>query len=108
MNIEARYSLAHDKFFADNPRDLTQIESVSPAVIEACGITVDEYREQQRLVVFAEAARSRGLEVDEFVIRLVAESPEQANEWRLDRHRKIAAALGIDWGEYKQLNRIAG
>ncbi len=70
-------------------------------------MTVDEYHEQQRLMVFAEAARSRGLEVDEFVIRLVAESPEQANEWRLEQHRKVAEALGIDWAEYKQLNRIA-
>lgn len=108
MNIENRYHAARDKFFAENPRALTQIDSVKPAVIEACGMTVDEYREQQRLVVFAEAARRRGLEVDEFVIRLVAESPEQANEWRLDQHRKIATALGIDWDEYKQLNRIAG
>lgn len=102
-----RYSAARDKFFAKNPHALTHIESVKPAVIEACGMTVDEYCEQQRLLVFAEAARSRGLEVDEFVIRLVAESPEQANEWRLDQHRKVAAALGIDWADYKQLNRIA-
>lgn len=108
MNIENRYSAARDKFFAENPRALTQIESVKPAVIEACGMTVDEYREQQRCVVFSDAARSRGLEVDEFVIRLVAESPEQASEWRLDQHRKIAAVLGIDWDEYKQLNRIDG
>ena len=108
MNIENHYTAAREKFFAENPRALTQIESVKPAVIKACGMTVDEYREQQRLVIFAEAARSRGLEIDEFVIRLVAESPEQANEWRLDQHRKIAAALGIDWDEYKQLNRIAG
>lgn len=108
MNIENRYNAARDKFFAENPSALTQIESVKPAVIEACGMTVDQYREQQRCVVFADAARSRGVEVDEFVIRLIAESPEQANEWRLDQHRKIAAALGIDWDEYKQLNRIAG
>lgn len=108
MSIENRYQVARDKFFSENPRALTQIESVKPAVIEACGMTVDEYREQQRMVVFAEAARSRRLEVDEFVIRLVAESPEQAYEWRLDQHRKIANLLGIDWDEYKQLNRIAG
>lgn len=106
MSIENRYNAARDKFFAENPHALTQIESVTPAVIEACGMTVDEYYEQQRLGVFAEAARSRGLEVDEFVIRLVAESPEQANEWRLEQHRKVADALGIDWAEYKHLNRI--
>ena len=105
-SMNAASSKARDKFFAQNPRALTEIEAVKPAVIEACGMTVDEYREQQRLIVFAEAAKSRGLEVDEFVIRLIAESPEQANEWRLDQHRKIAAALGIDWDEYKQMNRI--
>lgn len=107
MSIENRYHVARDMFFAENPLAMTQIESVKPAVIEACGMTVDEYREQQRMVVFAEAARSRGLEVGEFVIRLVAKSPEEANEWRLDQHRKIADALGIDWDEYRQLNRIA-
>ncbi|WP_420877444.1 DUF6388 family protein [Pseudomonas weihenstephanensis] len=26
----------------------------------------------------------------------------------LEQHRKIAAALGMDWDEYKQLNRTAG
>lgn len=108
MSIENRYSAARDRFFAENPGALAQIESVKPAVIEACGMTVAEYREQQRLVVFAEAARSSGIEVDEFVIRLVAESPEQAEEWRMDQHRKLAAVLGIDWDDYKKLNRIAG
>ena len=108
MSLENRYNAARDKFFAENPHALTKIESVNPAVIDACGMTVDEYLEQQRRVFFADAARSRGLEVDEFVIQLVAESPEQANEWRLDHHRKIAAVLGIDWDEYKQLNRTAG
>lgn len=108
MGFENRYNAAREKFFAENPRILSQIKSVKTAAVEACGMTVDEYIEQQCLVVFAEAARSRGLEVDEFVIRLVAESPEQANEWRMDQHRKMAAALGMDWGEYKQLNRIVG
>lgn len=41
MSIENRYQAARDRFFADNPRALTQIESVNPAVIEACGIMVD-------------------------------------------------------------------
>ncbi|WP_448145328.1 DUF6388 family protein [Pseudomonas silesiensis] len=106
METENRYSAARDKFFANNPRALLEIEAVGAKVIEACGMTVDEYREQQRCVVFVKAAKSHGLEVDEFVIRLMADSPEQAQVWRLDQQRKVAAALGIDWDEYKQLNRI--
>ncbi|WP_409286880.1 DUF6388 family protein [Pseudomonas guariconensis] len=108
MCIENRYSVARGKFFAANPHLLAHIKSVNPVVVEACGMSLDEYIEQQSVLVFAEAARSRGLEVDEFVIRLAAESPEQAQEWRLDKHRRMAAALGMDWDEYKQLNRIAG
>lgn len=77
------------------------MEAVSPRVIEACGITVDEYRQQQRYVLFSQAAESHGLDIDEFVIRLVAESPEQAHEWRLTSHRKTADNLGIDWAQYK-------
>ncbi|WP_193551527.1 DUF6388 family protein [Pseudomonas ovata] len=70
-------------------------------------MTVDEYYEKQRRTVFENAAISRGLAVDEFVIRLVATSPKQAQEWRLDQHRKVAEALGMEWSEYKQLNNIA-
>lgn len=106
MSTENRYSAARDKYFAENPNALRQIESVSASVIEAVGMTVAEYRDQQRCVVFAEAAKARGIEVDEFVIRLMAASPEQANTWRLDRHREMADTLGIAWEEYKTLNRI--
>lgn len=107
MNIQERYAAARDKFFTENPRALTEIESISPTVIEAGGSSVEEYREQQRCEVFAEVAKSRGLEVDEFVIQLMSESPEQAREWRLERQRKIAESIGMEWDEYKQLNRIA-
>ena len=106
MSIESRYKAARDKFFNENPQALTAIESVNPRVIEACGISIEEYQQQQRYMIFAEAAKSRGLEVDEFVIQLMAQSPEQAHAWRLERHRKMAEALGIDWAEYKQMNRI--
>lgn len=107
MNIQERYAAARDKFFTENPRALTEIESISPTVIEAGGSSVEEYREQQRREVFAEVAKRRGLEVDEFVIQLMSESPEQAREWRLERQRKIAESIGMEWDEYKQLNRIA-
>ena len=106
-SYENRYAAAHEKYFAENPHELDrQMDAVSPRVIEACGITVDEYRQQQRYVLFSQAAESHGLDIDEFVIRLVAESPEQAHEWRLTSHRKTADNLGIDWAQYKAMNRI--
>lgn len=107
MEIVNRYNAARERFFAENPKALAEAEaSASPALIEAAGMTVDEFMQHQRLVIFAQAAERQGLEVDEFVIRLIAESPEQAQSWRLERHQKMASALGIEWNEYKQLNRI--
>ncbi|WP_137162130.1 DUF6388 family protein [Pseudomonas asiatica] len=106
LTFEDRYDAARNKFFAENPQAMKQIEAVSAGVIEACGMTVEEYRQVQRVRVFAEAAERRGIELDEFVIQLVAESPQQAQEWRIQRHRQMADALGIDWPEYKALNRL--
>lgn len=107
MDIKERYSVARDKYFTMNPQAAHEINSVSKAVIEAAGMGVDEYREQARAAAFVKAAEARDIEVDEFVIQLVADSPEQAQTWRMDRHRKIARTLGIEWDDYKQLNRIA-
>ncbi|WP_410480380.1 DUF6388 family protein [Pseudomonas sp. DCA-1] len=106
LTFEDRYDAARNKFFADNPQAMKEIEAVNPRVIEAGGMTVEEYRKAQRIRVFAEAAEKRGIDLDEFVIGLVAESPQQAQEWRLKRHRQMADALGIDWPEYKDLNKI--
>ena len=108
-SYENRYAAAHEKYFAENPHELDRkMDAVSPNVLEACGITVDEYRQQQRYELFSQAAEGLGLDLDEFVIRLVAESPEQAHEWRITSHRKMADCLGIDWADYLAMNRIAG
>jgi hypothetical protein len=106
LTLEDRYTAARDKFFAENPQAMREIEAVSAEEIEGSGMTVEEYRSQQRLQVFAEAAKKRGIELDEFVIHLVAQSPQQAQEWRIERHRKMAEVLGSSWEEYKDLNRI--
>jgi hypothetical protein len=47
------------------------------------------------------------MQEDEFVIHLVAESPQQAQAWRMERQREIANTVGIPWDEYKQLNGIS-
>jgi hypothetical protein len=106
LTFEDRYDAARNKFFAENPQAMKKFEAVSAGVIEACGMTVEEYRQVQRVRVFAEAAERRGIELDEFVIQLVAQSPQQAQEWRIQRHRQMADALGIDWPEYKAINRL--
>jgi hypothetical protein len=107
MSISNRYLAAHDKYFASNPKAAIEIESVSVKMLDNLGITMEEWRQNQRYLAFSKAAEAYGFEVDEFVIHLMAESPAQANAWRLERQRQLADGLGIPWDEYKQLNRIS-
>lgn len=105
-SYEDRYDAARDKFFAHHPEILAEIESTDVRVIEACGVTVEDYHRQQRYAAFSKAAQRRGLDLDEFVILLVAESHHQAHEWRMRTHRRMAEVLGIEWDEYKAMNRL--
>ncbi|MFD2640815.1 DUF6388 family protein [Pseudomonas japonica] len=105
-SYEDRYAAAHEKFFAEHPEAQAEVESADVREIEAIGLSIEDYRQQKRYEVFSKAAKTRGLDLDEFVIRLVADSPQQAQEWRLRTHRRMADALGIEWDEYKEMNRI--
>ncbi|PHN43109.1 DUF6388 family protein [Pseudomonas syringae] len=107
MSMSKRYQAAHDKYFASNPSILAEIESVNMKMLENLGMTIEEWRTNQRYLAFAKAAEAHGMQEDEFVIRLVAESSQQAQAWRLERHREIADTLEIPWEEYKQLNGIS-
>lgn len=106
MDIEERYELAWQKYFDANPARAAEIETFDLAALDAVGMDVDAFREQRKMEVFGAAAKARGLEPDEYVIQLVAESPAQAHEWRLEEHRRNAEVSGSDWEEYKLLNRI--
>ncbi|MBD9428224.1 hypothetical protein IB232_23085 [Pseudomonas sp. PDM15] len=106
MDFEQLYRAAIDKFLDQNPKVLEYIESGCRSVRALSYMPENEFREQQRRVCFALAAQTYGIDVDELVIRLMAESPEQAQEWRMDGHRKLDDVFGMLWDEYKQRNRI--
>lgn len=105
-SYEERYEAAQERFFLDHPEAQAEVELVDVREIEALGVTMEDYCQQRRYEVFSKTAKRRGLDLDEFVIWLVAESPQQAQEWRLRRHRQLADALGIEWSEYRKLNHI--
>ncbi|WP_411961267.1 DUF6388 family protein (plasmid) [Pseudomonas mandelii] len=107
MDTAQRYKLAQEKFFSHNPHIVLELDSLNAAEADAIGVDIEEFKKQRRDELFVRAACDRDLDVSEFVIQIVAESPEQANAWRLEGHRLQADILGIDWSEYKTLNRIA-
>ncbi|PHX52338.1 hypothetical protein AO354_17840 [Pseudomonas syringae pv. syringae] len=65
-------------------------------------------KEQQQQVqwAFEDEAESQGIETWELALELIAESPEQLQSMRLEAHRQVAEALGMDWEEYCGFNDI--
>lgn len=106
MNGSQRFKLAMERFFAANPRLAADADNISEAAADAVGSTWEEAKYLRRRRVFEVAAKARGIDAFEYAIQLVAESPAQAHAWRLEQWRKTADAIGMDWEEFKALNRI--
>lgn len=92
---EARQALALQRFAEANPQLLEEIRELDAS-------------EQARQIewAFEDAAQEQGLEPWELTLQLVAESPRQLQAMRLEVHREVADALGMDWGEYCDANEI--
>lgn len=65
-------------------------------------------REQAQQIewAFEDAADEQGIQPWELALQLIAETPEQLQAMRLETHRDVAEALGMEWEEYCQFNEI--
>ncbi|MBA1243446.1 DUF6388 family protein [Pseudomonas japonica] len=92
---EARQQLACDRYLAAHPELAEEIREL-------------DSREQQQQVLWAmeDAAGDLGLEPWEYVLELIADSPEALAAMREEVHREVAEALGMGWEEYRQLNEL--
>mgnify|MGYP003578089845 CR=1 FL=1 len=92
---EARQALALERFAQANPQMLEEIRELDP-------------REQAQQIewAFEDAAQEQGIEPWELTLQLIAESPEQLQALRLEVHREVAEALGMEWQEYYAFNEI--
>lgn len=92
---EARQALALQRFAEQNPQLLEEIREL------------DEREQAQQIVwAFEDAADELGMQPWEYALQLIAESPEQLQAMRLETHREVAEALGLEWEEYCQFNDI--
>lgn len=92
---EARQALALERFAQANPQMLEEIREL-------------DSREQAQQIewAFEDAAQEQGIEPWELTLQLIAESPEQLQAMRLEVHREVAEALGMEWQEYCAFNEI--
>ena len=92
---ESRQALALERFALANPQLLEEI----------AGLSAHE-QQQQIQWAFDDQAQERGLQSWELTLELIAESPEQLREMRLEVHREVAETLGLSWQEYCEFNEI--
>ncbi|MBD8574187.1 hypothetical protein IFR09_04650 [Pseudomonas syringae] len=95
MNLDQWQQAALSKYLANHPTLKDEISQLSA-------------KEQQQQVqwAFEDSAEEQGIEPWELALELIAESPEQLKSMRLEAHRQVAEALGMDWEEYCGFNGI--
>lgn len=92
---ESRQAVALERFAKANPQLLEEI----------AGLNAHE-QQQQIEWAFEDQAQEQGLQPWELTLELIAESPEELREMRLEVHREVAEALGLSWQEYCEFNEI--
>lgn len=92
---ESRNELALARFLDANPHLREETQALSPTE-----------QAQQFQWAFEDEAQAQGIEPWELTLRLVAQTPEELHAMRLEVHREVAEALGMDWQEYCSFNEI--
>ena len=92
---ESRQAVALERFAQANPQLLEEI----------AGLNAHE-QQQQIEWAFEDQAQEQGLQPWELTLELIAESPEELREMRLEVHREVSEALGLSWQEYCEFNEI--
>ncbi|MBA1202024.1 hypothetical protein G7009_09655 [Pseudomonas capeferrum] len=92
---EARQDLALQRFAEASPQLLEEIREL------------DAHEQAQQIQwAFEDAAQEQGLEPWELTLQLVAESADDLRAMRLEVHREVAEALGMEWAEYCRCNEL--
>ncbi|NWA09676.1 DUF6388 family protein [Pseudomonas gingeri] len=92
---ESRSEVALAKFLDAHPHLREETRGLSPTE-----------QQQQFQWAFEDEAENQGIEPWELTLQLVAETPAQLQAMRLEVHREVAEALGMDWDEYCSFNDI--
>ena len=107
MSFKEHLQEARTQFFIQNPDLAASIDGVAHSVIAAVGMTVEEYRHQKRLEIYAKAEKESGSDPFRFCAQILGTPATQEHEWRVEYHRSAAKAMGIEWDDYKRLNRFS-
>ncbi|MBD9434203.1 hypothetical protein IB257_30060 [Achromobacter sp. ACM03] len=93
---EAAIRRGHARFSAENVQCKNAMAAVSQAAAEAVGSSLEEARGLEAWRIARLQASAKGVDVQDFLLELGAESPEELAEFREHQRRMIAQAIGVD------------
>ncbi|TEA61511.1 DUF6388 family protein [Pseudomonas sp. CH235] len=94
LTQEQRHEQALEKYKLDASELMDEIKDLSP----------DEQKDQiQR--AFEDEAEAQGLQPWELTLKYTS-TPEEFEAKRLELHKEAAEVLGVEWGEYCEMNNL--
>lgn len=93
---EAAIRRGHARFSAENVQCQSATAAISQVAAEAVGSSLEEARRQESWRIARLQASAKGVDVQDFMLELGAESPEELAELRDHQRRVLAQALGVD------------
>ncbi|KAA8563482.1 hypothetical protein FX985_03551 [Pseudomonas extremaustralis] len=100
------HQLALDRFLAEHPDIVTQLDTLNPLAAQAKGETLAQYRAERLHEAFEAEAERQGLFAWELTLKLTAESAQAFEAQRLEVHKEVAQMAGMSWADYCRLHDV--
>ncbi|MCH4900250.1 MULTISPECIES: DUF6388 family protein [Pseudomonas] len=94
LTQEQRHEQALEKYKLDASELMDEIKDLSP----------DEQKDQIQWA-FEDEAEAQGLQPWELTLKYTS-TPEEFEAKRLELHKEAAEVLGVEWGEYCEMNNL--
>ncbi|MFJ2389139.1 DUF6388 family protein [Pseudomonas koreensis] len=94
LTQEQRHALALERYILDVPDLKEEIKDLSP----------DDQKDQIQWA-FEDEAEAQGLQPWELTLKYTS-TPEEFEAKRLELHKEAAEVLGVEWGEYCEMNNL--
>lgn len=106
VSEQDRYQYAKEKFLSTNLELQKELQKLDQVHADHIGISIIEYRQHELNKAFNYYAKSIGKKTYELVIDLCANNVQERTQMLVEHHKSVADAIGMEWAEYKLLNKI--
>jgi hypothetical protein len=106
IQAEQPHQIALDKFLAEHPALLEELDNLNPLEAQAVGVPMMQYRDERLHQAFEAEAERLGFFAWELTLQLTAASPEEFEAQRIEVHKEVAEMAGMAWTEYCEMHGL--